>query len=170
MSLWFKCKDALGNQPVECYKHKFMPDWGWLDDCFGKTGIQLSDVDGLVERHGYFLQIEKKNSGAPLSEGQHKLFVALAETGRFNILVIWQKSSGAVTHMKRYCRNNPRGLPCYESSRKEVHDFVERWFAWANKQSRPLAWSAPSRTLNEASPNDVSNQAQDPMPGMDAKQ
>lgn len=63
-------------------------DWGFLDRCF-KRNIKVTDVDGLVENGGQFLLIEAKSRGVLIKRGQKLAFMALVETGFFEVLIIW---------------------------------------------------------------------------------
>lgn len=64
-------------------------DWAVLDGCFGQTRIRPTDIDGEVERNGWFLRLETKAPGAGIPEGQMRTFRQLIAIGRFTILVVW---------------------------------------------------------------------------------
>lgn len=54
-------------------------DWSTLDGCFGKTAIHPGDIDGCVERHGFFLFLENKDDGVDMKSGQRILLTKLSE-------------------------------------------------------------------------------------------
>jgi len=66
------------------------PNWEPLNIAFpGKIGI--GDIDGLVERHGQFLLLEKKQPGAfvhPFS-GQTRTIKALHDLGVMTVIYFW---------------------------------------------------------------------------------
>jgi len=64
-------------------------DWNCLDGCFGQRGIRPTDIDGMVERNGYFLVIETKSPGVELKTGQYLTLRRLANTGYFTVIVVW---------------------------------------------------------------------------------
>ena len=109
-------------------------DWTPYNDCFGDTHIRISDIDGIVERHGHFLWIETKRPGEIITKGQEILHNALINTGVFCVLLLW----GEVDAPERY-------RLIFEGGKTEEHiamgtedikDVIKRWFEWANK-SRP---------------------------------
>jgi hypothetical protein len=108
-------------------------DWGFLDKCFGKTRIKVTDIDGFVERNGNFLVIECKSHDAKIPTGQSIMFSEMVKTGLFVVLIVW----GEV--------NKPeRALAMWNDKRKEYEpftqsrfiEFVENWFIYANKEKR----------------------------------
>jgi hypothetical protein len=57
--------------------------------CFG-GGIRPSDVDGVVERNGFFLYLEAKAPTAQVREdGQFKALKRRTEDGRSTVLIVW---------------------------------------------------------------------------------
>lgn len=73
-------------------------DWAILDGCFGASKIKPTDIDGLVERNGYFLFIESKNTGAAVPEGQKILHKRLANTGVFTVIILWGDAANNAPH------------------------------------------------------------------------
>ena len=100
-------------------------DWGFLDSCFGGTKIRVSDLDGIVERNGYFLIIEAKSSGARIPTGQKIMFDKFAAMPKCAVLVVWGEP------------NKPEmmqlwGEPQREATIRDVQDVVTGWFERAN--------------------------------------
>lgn len=82
-------------------------DWEPLNDCFGDTGIRVTDLDGFIERKGSFLVLEAKGPGKEIPTGQKITFDALRKTKHFTILVIWgpqnqPESALLMTEKKQY--------------------------------------------------------------------
>lgn len=61
-------------------------DWSVLSGCFG-NGIKPSDIDGMVERHGYFLFLEAKPVGGRMSGGQQIALRLLSKKPLVSVVV-----------------------------------------------------------------------------------
>lgn len=106
-------------------------DWGFLDDCFGGTGIRVSDIDGVVERNGHVLFIEAKPLGKPVSAGQSRMFAQLAENG-FSILVIWGDTDNPSECMLIHPKQLGGKRTKMAATKDTIFEIVRRWFVWAN--------------------------------------
>lgn len=105
--------------------------WDFLNDCFGKTSIKVSDLDGAVERNSHLLIIETKQPNVELNTGQRIMFENLQKTGLVTIFVIWGE------------RNKPEKMRMYypmlrrhiegKADVAEVKRWVSGWFNYANK-------------------------------------
>lgn len=71
---------------------KSLWDWNCLAGCFGEENKYFSptDIDGIVEKKGYFLLLETKNPGKEIPDGQKIMFDRLIRRG-FTIIIIWGK-------------------------------------------------------------------------------
>lgn len=102
-------------------------DWGFLDGCFGNTRVKVTDIDGMIERRGYFLILETKLPDVEIPKGQSILFDALVSTKRFRVLIIWGE------------RNNPlyfqdwKRFKKTKCTEKDIQRFVQGWFKWATQ-------------------------------------
>jgi hypothetical protein len=105
-------------------------DWGFLDECFGDTGISISDLDGIVERNGWILALEAKGSGKQIPRGQVRTFRVLASKG-FTILVIWGEPNAPESMQVWYPHREEPQRP-RPARLDDVKDIVSRWFNWAN--------------------------------------
>jgi hypothetical protein len=123
--LW---ENAMAIRNETAYTNSFW-DWSGYDSCFGRTGIKISDIDGIVERKGWFLLIETKYPGAEIPTGQRRLHDALIANGRFTVMVIWGE------------KNNPRDVLIRQSdgvetrrktSTEDIHRAIARWFEYAD--------------------------------------
>jgi len=104
-------------------------DWGFLDQCFGATGIRVSDLDGIVERNGRFLVIEAKGTGQAVPVGQARLFRAFVNTGLFTVLVLWGETN-------KPARMSAFPGPATACTTADILDFVTVWFQYAD-EARP---------------------------------
>ena len=113
--------------------HSSFWDWSPFNDCFC-NGIQISDIDGEVERNGYFLRIETKHPSGDVPTGQHRLFLALQRTQVFTILVVWGQKNRPERGLI-YTKSGDRKL-VNSFDFEAMHFYIKRWFAWANRQPK----------------------------------
>ncbi len=107
-------------------------DWGFLDGCFGKTGIRVTDIDGMVERNGRFLVIETKSNGANIPIGQQRMFQAMADDGKFTVIVVWGDANQP-TKMRITAHNGTRVVIVEKPANiEDLQDAVKRWFVYAD--------------------------------------
>ena len=117
-------------------------DWTFLNDCFGDTVIRVTDIDGLVERHGFFLMIEtKKPTVTEIPRGQAIMFDHWRKDWRRSVLVIY----GYPGAPERACIW-PEDAVCV--SEAGIHQFVSDWYGWADSWGNP----ALRPTLRAATP------------------
>ena len=101
-------------------------DWSFLNKCFADTAIRLSDIDGVVERHGYFLFIEAKPTNKKLSIGQEILLTKLSAIPRVTVLILWGENGEPVC-MKQM------GYEPVVCTKDDVVRVVSEWFTNAQK-------------------------------------
>lgn len=101
-------------------------DWGFLDDCFDGTKIKVTDLDGIVERHGHVLILETKSPGAPIPRGQQILFNHLITESRFTVLIIWGEANKPVEAQVWGRAKTP-------ADEKRIKDFVSNWYKRADR-------------------------------------
>ena len=63
-------------------------DWDFLKPAFAPTKIEPTDIDAVIERHGYFLILETKTPGTLIPDGQRIMFEELLKLGRGRIFVL----------------------------------------------------------------------------------
>lgn len=105
-------------------------DWSVLDGCFGDTNIQVTDLDGVVERNGRFLILECKSHDADIPTGQDILFRRLMKTGYFTIFVIWG-NPGIPEKMCAYDKHGGKQF-FHEVNIEVLRNFVGKWFERSN--------------------------------------
>lgn len=108
----------------ENYANSFW-DWSFLNDCFGTTGIRVSDLDGAVERKGHLLILETKLPGQNVPVGQSRMFDALRAQGA-SVLIIW----GHRNQTEAVCWWPRKVVP---ATNEHVRYFVRQWFEWADQ-------------------------------------
>lgn len=114
-------------------------DWGCLDGCFGSSAAALTDVDGLLERHGHFLMVEAKGPRARLPLGQRIMFSRLAAPRSFEVLVV----NGDPGHPEtlQVLRDGDWG-PARPCDLAGLRAAVADWWRRAEADGRPLPWVA----------------------------
>ncbi len=105
-------------------------DWGFLNECFGNSGIRVGDMDGIVERNDWHLAFETKGAGVPVKNGQQRNFASLVRKG-FTVLILWGKPNQTEQMQIWYPhRNAPEAIQ--RASNEDVIDIVRRWYNWAD--------------------------------------
>lgn len=113
-------------------------DWKILNGCFGNTKIQVSDLDGIVERHGNILLLEHKNNGVPVPTGQAIVIQAIIQQGH-TAIVMWGEPS-APTKFQYFTKKSPNGI-VVEGDLDWLRSFVAKWFQYAD--SHPFGNDTP---------------------------
>lgn len=123
----------------------------------------MGDIDGMVERNGYFLWVETKRPNTPLSKGQSIMFEALAKKPDFTVIVIW----GEVNKPEKlqYVGENTTHIADLDTVKKHFTDWYKRVdalpkydptqktiskadvFAWIKEHKRDLSVIAPLRAI-----------------------
>jgi hypothetical protein len=67
-------------------------DFTTFNGCF-KKNVGMSDIDGVTERKGHFLFLEKKYPGAKVPEGQTILLESLSRYPQNTVVVFWGDES-----------------------------------------------------------------------------
>jgi hypothetical protein len=92
-----------------------------------------SDIDMILERHGYFLVGEWKHPGEEMSKGQLILLNSLAKNKSFVVLVIYGSTDNE-TEVLNFCRLDKNGmLMDAGNGLEELKLFIQRWYYWADK-------------------------------------
>lgn len=107
-------------------------DWSWCSGCFGDTKITPMDIDGIVERRGQFLIFETKDEETEVPLGQMITLERLHNLGCVTLLFIWGKTKPEKYELwfpNSDIKEQGKGVLATRTA-------VERWFEWADKQSR----------------------------------
>jgi hypothetical protein len=110
-------------------------DWSFLDaECWKPTRIEVSDIDGFIERNGHFLVLEGERQ-RELSTAKRIAYDAMIRTGLFHVLVMWGDCSTG--RIDRLLWRGPSGdkeytADCVAAAVK----LCRRWFLWATEQRR----------------------------------
>jgi hypothetical protein len=98
-------------------------DWSYLNDCFDR-GIQVTDIDGIVEANGHFLMLEAKPATKPVGYGQRKMFGQFASMEKCFVLILW---GDPLSHYRLMGIGDEDRVPC---TQREVKTLVAEWFEW----------------------------------------
>ena len=122
-------------------------DWTFLNPAFD-YGIRVSDLDGIVERHGQFLVLEGKrlvgeSPAHPLIPlGQQRLHDALCSSGTFEVAVLWGvPPNGPIRRFRWQTADDERTVDAtadHPDLRPAVLEAVRRWFLRADAEASPL--------------------------------
>lgn len=105
-----------------------MWDWGFINEAFAPTKIRTSDIDGIVERRGYFLILEGKPLGATLAQGQEIMLRKLADTPRFTVILVEGEAPNTVWRLTDIGRNRS-----WDADNAELVATCRRWFELVEK-------------------------------------
>lgn len=114
-------------QDAEAYVRNLW-DWKILNGCFGSTRIVPMDIDGAVERNGYFLFIETKEPGVPLKRGQEIFYTALAKKQGITVFLVWG-APAVPAQIQAFARNGASDLQ--DCDLDKLRRWVSRWFTLA---------------------------------------
>lgn len=117
-------------------------DWCFLNPAFAPSRVRVSDVDGIVERHGHFLVLESKPSRSGLSEGQAILLRELSDLG-FLVLVVWGPAE------EIFWAQIVGFTQRMNATDKTVCRIVEAWFGEANRGRKENGINARQAALDE---------------------
>lgn len=125
-----------------CYRDH-LPDWSPLNDCFPRSGIRISDIDGMVEVGNHFLFIEWKMPNVPVPEGQLKALIRLTRLPGITVLVLWGRTttdpeSWQVIHGGNLTEPTP-------ITYSDMHGFVSDWANTADTQPQPRPTASQPR-------------------------
>ena len=114
-----------------CFNHKCRPRFKVFAECFADN-VNLTDVDGVVERNGkaFFLEWksrgERKTIPSELSLGQKIMFKNLSKIDGFVAVVVfgWAQNM-KITHMKKI-ENGVEG-EWEKADIEDLKDYMKRW-------------------------------------------
>lgn len=124
-------------QESGCYLIKLHAPIHLFDDCFGGR-IEMSDVDGVVERHRKFLFLEwKVPPHGNLTQGQSILFQQLT-AGRGQDVVVWvvwgPVNPEPDTVLDTYTFSNGTQSQRRPLTLEQLRERFRDWYDWANRQ------------------------------------
>lgn len=110
-------------------------DWGFLDLCFGQTKIKITDIDGMVERNGFFLMFETKKAGVNIPQGQKIMFRNFSNNGN-HVLVIWGYQSDSIHDLLWIYPTGEKYY--YDKSKDFIQKIVKKWYSHADANSKKI--------------------------------
>jgi hypothetical protein len=105
-------------------------DWGFLDECFSGK-IKVTDIDGAVERNGYFLVLEAKSPNVPVKRGQMIMFDSMVATGKFTVLILWGETNFPTQYQLLTSKGKGQIKSC---NRERIIKIVSAWFDFADSK------------------------------------
>lgn len=108
-------------------------DWSFLNGVFSNPKIKVGDADGMTERAGNLLILEKKSHDAVLNTGQRVMYENLQKVGSATTMVIWYEANEP-TYMKVFHANGE--TRSYVVDEDEVRKHVRRWEDWAKSHPK----------------------------------
>jgi hypothetical protein len=118
-----------------CYKDS-LPDWAMLDGCFGARG-SATDLDGIVERHGKCLILEKKFPDGLIEKPQRMVIEALVAQGNACIAFWCERPDGMDTaHLRVWGIDGYDSEVRYFGSLAEVRRAAARWWEHGSEKRR----------------------------------
>lgn len=115
-------------------------DFTPLNGCFGRTGIKVSDIDGIVERKGHLLVIETKRPGERMEKGQRLLFAEIVRQGHM-VIVVTGRSMEDYDTVELLDAKGDRHVDT-----RSVIEIVATWFVEAD--STPDPYTVAQRQIN----------------------
>ena len=122
------CQDG-----AHCYLETAHAPIHVFDGCFGGR-IEMSDIDGVIERRGNVMFMEWKTSRGAVSEGQDRLFRALTNNHwNQTVMVVWGPPHPApdTTVTTVMYRRGQRG-PQVTRTLAQLQALLQRWYAHAD--------------------------------------
>ena len=100
-------------------------DWEFLNECWGGR-IRPTDIDGVVERNGYFLFLEGKPAGGEITKGQEILFKKLTENFKSASVLILFGEPGFPQEFERI--QNGHISPRKKCNRERIQMICKAWY------------------------------------------
>lgn len=128
-------RHQCGKDGENCYMDTLW-DWSPFNDCFGDSGIKISDVDGIVERNGHFLILDGKRPNLrgqrEISDGHRLLYRRLAIFG-VSVIVFHGQPPSDVQYIRQWLPGGEfvQERPCDLDG---LRDLVAEWFVRADRE------------------------------------
>jgi hypothetical protein len=130
-------KWSCDNPRYGCYRESLW-DWTPMNDCFGDSGIRISDVDGIVERNGCFLLLDGKRVNdrgeRHYSDGQWRLYVQFAKH-MGHVILFHGKPPDQVEYVREWL---PGGeyVPERECDLDQLNELISAWYVRADSEEQ----------------------------------
>ena len=106
-------------------------DWAILNGCFGDSKIKPTDIDGAIERNGFFLFLEAKAPGAQLKMGQRIFYEQLTRVKHISAIVVWGQTNRPAQYQMHNWIGTSKILPCTPEKFRAI---VAKWYERANQR------------------------------------
>ena len=109
-------------------------------DCFGGQG-RPSDIDGVIERHGYCLFFEWKDTDAVVKDGQDILYKNLTQQRHAMrdepanvVLIVWHEKGDPTKVLRVAYYSKGEYMQSQEMDMKAVQAFCFNWYRLVNEK------------------------------------
>jgi hypothetical protein len=110
-------------------------NWDCIQSAFPAKCIP-GDLDGFIERKGYFLILEVKSPGTPIPKGQKWAYVSGAKSGIITTFVIWGvkenpkdiNSKLVPQRMEIFSKNHIKGTGKFDADLDLLIDYCQKWW------------------------------------------
>ena len=133
-NLNWNCKEEK-----KCYIEHVLPNWAIFNECFIPTKIKITDIDGVVERNGWFLFIELKERTKEIKTGQHVLFKKLTQTSdRITVLLLYAQGAAKDMDIREYAMYQKGGMirNWTPTNTEKIKGMITRWFQRVNESQQ----------------------------------
>lgn len=114
---------------------KALWDWDFLNECWSGR-IRPTDIDGAIERNGYFLFLEGKPKDGALTRGQEILFKILTrEFLKSEVLILYGEPGMPIEYQIFY---RGQAGPRKQCDRREIIAFCKAWFNAVDSQESKI--------------------------------
>ncbi len=111
-------------------------DYSMFQGCFGDSRITVSDVDGIVERNGFYFILEVKSEGVETPLGQQIIFESMIKWNEligfmlpiFTVVSVWGPHD-TVREMRIWNKQDTQ----VRSTNQDLKDLMTRWYQMADK-------------------------------------
>ena len=123
-NLYWDCEDG-----ENCYIDHILPNWAIFNECFKPTKIKITDIDGVVERNGWFLFIEVKQNTKDIPMGQRILFEKLTTNApHISVLLLYAQGISKEMDIQEYAvfKNGEMTQDWTPTNTEQIKEFITK--------------------------------------------
>ena len=129
-NLYWNCENG-----ENCYIEEILPNWAIFNESFKPTKIKITDIDGVVERNGWFLFIEVKQNTKDIPIGQRILFEKLTEISDcITVILLYLHGTGKEMDIREYAMFQKGNMirDWTPTNTEAIKGVITRWFQHVN--------------------------------------
>ena len=124
-----------------CFNKLYRPALEWVNDALPDK-IRFSDVDAMVELHGYFLYFEMKSHGKEMEYGQLLALKRQTIFGPGTVLILYgDPRTMALSKMQTIIRGKVSDP--FDATLDDLIDWIKEWCSEAMKAPLPAECQRP---------------------------